>query len=75
MERSTNPILHPRLKRELEAILKQCPPAPQVVPKGQHWQDWDIYPTTKQLDRIFPPVRLVLIWDNLAGHHSHSIVQ
>ena len=28
VEHSTNAVLHPWLKRELEAILKQCPPAP-----------------------------------------------
>jgi len=75
VERSTNTILHPWLKRELSAILKQCPPPPEVVPKGRRWQDWDIYPAAKQLDRFFPPVRVLLIWDNLAGHKSHSIVQ
>jgi DDE superfamily endonuclease len=74
-ERSTNAILHPWLKRELSAILKQCPPAPSTVSKGRRWQDWDIYPAAKQLDRFFPPVRVLLIWDNLAGHKSHSIVQ
>src|SRR6266705_2512275 len=57
------------------AILKQCPPAPEGVPKGRRWQDWDIYPAAKQLDRFFPPVRVLLIWDNLAGHKSYSIVQ
>jgi hypothetical protein len=75
VEQSTNAILHPWLKRELEAILKQCPPAPVEVPQGRRWQDWDIYPAAEQLDRFFPPVRVLLIWDNLAGHKSHSIVQ
>ena len=75
VQQSTNAILHPWLKRELTAILKQCPPAPEVVPIGRRWQDWDIYPAADQLDRFFPPVRMLLIWDNLAGHKSHSIVQ
>lgn len=75
VEQSTNAILHPWLKRELEAILEQCPPAPSEVPIGRRWQDWDIYPAAEQLDRFFPPVRVLLIWDNLAGHKSHNIVQ
>jgi hypothetical protein len=74
-EQSTNAILHPWLKRELEAILKQCPPAPVEVPQGRRWQDWDIYPAAEQLDRFFPPVRVLLILDNLAGHKSSSLVQ
>ncbi len=74
-QQSTNAIPHPWLKRELTAILKQCPPSPEVVPIGRRWQDWDIYPAADQLDRFFPPVRMLLIWDNLAGHKSHSLVQ
>jgi hypothetical protein len=30
-EQTTNAILHPWLKRELEAILEQCPPEPDIV--------------------------------------------
>ena len=62
------------MKRELTAILKQCPPAPEVVPIGRRWQDWDIYPAADQLDRFFPPVRMLLIWDNLAGHKTTALV-
>src|SRR5439155_10601260 len=54
---------------------KQCPRAPEVVPEGRRWQDWDIYPAAEQLDRFFPPVRVLLILDNLAGHKSSSLVQ
>lgn len=71
----TNAILHPWLKRELSAILKQCPDAPEVVPEGRYWQDWDIYPAAEYLDRFFSPVRVLLIWDNLAGHRTQSLVQ
>ena len=75
VERTTNAILHPWLKAQLLAILEQCPPAPEVVPEGRRWQDWDIYPAAEQLDRFFPPVRMLLIWDNLAGHKSPSLTQ
>ncbi len=47
VQQSTNAILHPWLKRELTTILKQCPPAPETVPIGRRWQDWDIYPAIK----------------------------
>jgi len=75
VEQTTNAILHPWLKRELEAILEQCPPEPEVVPEGRLWQDWYIYAATEQLDRSFPPVRVLLILDNLAGHKSYSFVR
>jgi hypothetical protein len=77
VDQSTNAILHPWLKQELEAILKQCSPAPwpEAVQEGCCWQDWDIYPSADQLDRFFPPIRLLLILDNLMGHRSHDLVK
>lgn len=70
-----NAVLHPWLKEELTAILNACEPAPEVVPEARRWQEWDIYPAADQLDRFCPPVRVLLILDNLAGHHSHAFVQ
>ncbi len=37
---------------ELEAMLKQCPPAPDEAPAGRRWQDWEIYPAAEQLARF-----------------------
>jgi transposase len=75
VEHTTNAILHPWLKAHLLAILEQSPAAPEPVPQGRRWQDWDIYPAAEQLDRFLPPVRMLLIWDNLAGHKSPSMTQ
>jgi hypothetical protein len=74
VDASTNAILHPWLKQELEAILKQCPPAPEQVPEEHRWQAWDPFPAAEQLDRFNPPLRLLLILDNLAGHYSRDLV-
>ena len=63
------------LKREPEAILKECPPAPTEVPEGRRGPDWDPFPAAEQLDRFYPPLRLLLILDNLAGHYSHDLVR
>jgi DDE superfamily endonuclease len=75
VEHTTHAVVHPWLKGELEAILKPCPPAPAVGPEGRRWQDWDSYPAAEQLDRFFPPVRVLLILDKLAGHKSYRFVQ
>jgi transposase len=75
VDQSTNAILHPWLKGELTAILKECPPAPERVPEGRRWQDWDPFPAAEQLDRMYPPLRMLLILDNLAGHYSHDFVR
>ena len=52
VEQSTNAVLHPWLKGELQAMLKQCPPAPEEAPAGRRWQDWEIYPAAEQLARF-----------------------
>jgi transposase len=75
VDSSPNAILHPWLKQELTAILKQCPPTPEEVPDGRRWQEWDPFPAAEQLDRLYPPLRMLLILDNLAGHYSRDFVQ
>src|SRR5919198_1365065 len=69
-----NTVLHPWLKEELTQILRDLP---ETVPCGAdapflpYW--WQ---RRQQLaDRYNdPPVRLILIWDNLAGHKTPSLV-
>jgi len=70
VERATNAVLHPWLKRELEAILAACPPPPPEPPPGRRWADWDRFAATWGLDGRRPPLRALLIWVNLAGHKS-----
>jgi len=70
---ATNAILHPWLKQELSAILSQLPPPPPVAVWGHAWSDWG-YSETDALDLGWPPVRLVLILDNLVGHCSTELV-
>lgn len=64
VDASPNAILHPWLKKELEVILTQCPPAPEAVPEERRWQNWDPFPAAEQLDRFLPPLRMLLILDN-----------
>jgi hypothetical protein len=72
--RATNAVLHPWLQAELIAVLATLPPV--TVPEAERpplarWATW--------LGRAprdpLPPLRLLLIWDNLAGHLSWSIVR
>jgi DDE superfamily endonuclease len=74
VERATNAVLHPWLRRELTAILATCPPGPTAPTPGRRWADWHWQPDAAHLDRFFPPVRVLLIWDNLAGHTSYPLV-
>jgi hypothetical protein len=66
-----NAVLHPWLQGELQQVLADLPaPAPAADPLTQ-WATWLGHAPQTPL----PPLRLILVWDNLAGHLSGSIVQ
>src|SRR5437588_1680136 len=68
-----NVVLHPWLQAELEAILATLPEVsiPQEErPEAAQGKTWLGHDPRAPL----PPLRLLLIWDNLAGHLSWSIV-
>jgi transposase len=66
--RSTNAIVHPWLCDALSAILAGLPPVVLAVtcPLRALWAAWLGRPLTDPL----PPLRLILVWDNLVGHTS-----
>ncbi len=66
-----NVVLHPWLKRELAAILEDCAPIPDptALERQPRCWDWQEPPLAGA-----PPVRLLLIWDNLRGHLSREMV-
>jgi hypothetical protein len=68
-----NAVLHPWLEEELSAILATLPEvtAPEAArPEAARWETWLGHEPRAPL----PPLRLILIWDNLTGHLSWSIV-
>ncbi len=75
VERAPNAVLHPWLKGELTAILAQCPPAPDSPQVGRRWLDWDYHEQAALYDQRYPPLRLLLIWDNLKGHLTPELVE
>ena len=69
-----NAVLHPWLQAELTEVLATLPPitCPEDErPPLTRWATWLGHEPTEPL----PPLRLLLIWDNLAGHLSWSIVR
>lgn len=72
--RAPNAVLHPWLQRELSAILATCPPVPSEPTPGRRCSDWDWRPEAQPLDAQRPPVRVLLIWDNLRGHLTPTLV-
>jgi hypothetical protein len=70
-----NTVLHPWLQAELSAILGTLPEAPSLVASAPFIPDWwerRQYLTDRDEDS---PLRLILIWDNLAGHKSAALVR
>jgi len=70
-----NVVLHPWLQTDLEDILKTLPSSPPPLPAdhpllqyGRHWLG-------RPADAPLPPVRLILIWDNLVGHTSADLLR
>ena len=78
VRQATNAILHPWLQGELEAILATLPePAPVRSPavNRQQWERWQEGLSVRiSLPVELPPLRMLLIWDNLKGHLTPSLV-
>jgi hypothetical protein len=71
---ATNAVLHPWLQAELSAILAALPAVTTPDDERPPLQRWATWLGHEPRDPL-PPLRLLLIWDNLAGHLSWSIVR
>jgi hypothetical protein len=74
---TTNVVLHGWLKTELSAILATLPTPPALDPALQRafWESWSAGLTVKPaLPADLPPLRMLLILDNLAGHKTPAFV-
>jgi transposase len=74
---STNPVLHSWLKQELTAVLATLPAAAPLDPAATRalWQTWQTGLTLPfTLPAALPPLRLLLVWDNLTGHKTPAMV-
>ena len=67
-----NVVLHPWLTAELEQVLAEL--AAVTMPETERpplarWETWEGPPRP-----MLPPLRLILVWDNLAGHLTPELV-
>jgi hypothetical protein len=71
----TNAVLHPWAKRELNDILAELPAAPAADASRAAWQRWQSGLTVPiTLPEQLPPLRVLLVLDNLAGHKTPAFV-
>lgn len=76
----TNAVLHPWLIGELSVMLatiKQAHPRAELPPEAERplcaqWHTW-LWP--QESAEGLPPLRIILVLDNLAGHLSHDLVK
>jgi hypothetical protein len=79
VEQAPNTVLHPWLQAELMTILDALP-APTTAPPDPEttraaWTIWqDGLSTRFTLPADLPPLRALLVWDNLAGHKTPELV-
>lgn len=78
VERCPNTVLHTWLTEQLEEIVAALPPSQMPVDDWEKRQQWEVW--RKRLKYRFtlpddlPPLRLLLVGDNLAGHKTPSLV-
>ena len=71
-----NAVLHPWLKQELTAVLAGLPELPPTVDRSRAaWERWQAGLKERiTLPAELPPVRVLLVLDNLAGHRTPALV-
>jgi hypothetical protein len=75
---TVNPVLHGWLKAELTEVLATLPEASTPLSPEETrllWTQWQAGLTVCiTLPRELPPLRMLLVWDNLAGHKTPELV-
>jgi hypothetical protein len=71
VERAPNAVLLPWLEQELTAILATC----SSEAPASRWEEWLPATAPPWWAEGFPPLRVLLIWDNLQGHHNWEFEQ
>jgi hypothetical protein len=75
--RCTNLVLHAWLKEQLCEILNRLPAPVEVEAEINHtlWHHWQQGLSVKvTLPKDLPPLRMLLIWDNLKGHYTSDML-
>jgi hypothetical protein len=75
-----NAVLHPWLTDQLSQVLaeREAHPLPVRVPLSEDHlllRTWEHWWWSDERPKPAPPLRLLLIWDNLAGHLSDNLVR
>jgi hypothetical protein len=73
-----NAVLHAWLKAQVNALLPTLPEPAAVADPVTHraqWTRWqDGLKVKITLPALLPPLRVLLVWDNLKGHHTPELM-
>jgi hypothetical protein len=71
-----NAVLHPWLKRALSAVLAELSDLPPTTTASRtEWERWQAELAVRiTLPAELPPLRMLLVMDNLAGHKTPALV-
>ena len=73
-----NAVLHPWLKADVTALLGELPepgPVTDLEATRACWTRWQAGLRVRiTLPAALPPLRLLLVWDNLTGHHTPDLM-
>ena len=75
---TTNVVLHAWLKQELTDILAHLPEPTFILDAAAQraaWERWWGHSLSDRFSAELPPLRIILIMDNLAGHKTPEFVQ
>ena len=79
VRRCTNAVLHPWLEAELAAILAALPASAEALDPAENrrrWERWQEGLTVRiSLPADLPPLRMLLVLDNLTGHYTVDFVR
>jgi hypothetical protein len=71
-------VLHPWLKEELTAVLETLPQPKEVLGGEQNraeWKSWQEGLSVRiTLPEELPPLRMLVVWDNLIGHLNAGLL-
>jgi len=75
----TNAVLHPWLKEQLSAMLatiEKAHPREELLPEAERprYAQWTTYLPPQENATGLPPLRIILVLDNLAGHLTPTLV-
>lgn len=78
VRRTTNAILHPWLREEITSIVEDLPERNEALTPEENlaeWKSWQEGLSVKiALPKALPPLRMLLVWDNIIGHLNAELL-